>query len=105
MTMGWWNYRVIARGGEYAIYEVYYDDEGNIEAFTENSVCPMGESFDELCKDLEHYQYALKRPVLNYAKLSEQVSVPPFANAGKGRHSEQTKTKHETNEQNPGSTA
>ena len=72
--MGWWNYRVIARDGECAIYEVYYDDEGNIEAFTENPVCPMGESLDELCQDLEYYQRALKQPVLDYAELSKQVA-------------------------------
>jgi hypothetical protein len=61
-----WNYRIMVRNGEYAIYEVYYDDAGNVETFTDEPVYPAGESVEELCKDLEHYQQALRHPVLNY---------------------------------------
>ena len=72
-----WNYRVIVRDGEFAIHEVYYDDAGNIEAFTDEPVYPAGESVEELHKDVEYYQHALRQPVLDYHELSKQVSDSP----------------------------
>ena len=69
-----WDYRILVRNGEYAIYEVYYDESGHIEAFADTPVYPAGDSTEELREDLEHYQRALKHPVLDYDELSKQTS-------------------------------
>ncbi len=53
-----WNYRVIRQDTtderSYEIREVYYDTRGDIETYTENPVCPSGETLEELVEDLEH---------------------------------------------------
>jgi len=53
----YWNYRVVVKDGNCSIYEVYYDDNGRIEAFTEEPVGPSGESLEELRQDLEYFIY------------------------------------------------
>jgi hypothetical protein len=68
-----WNYHVVIKDGQYAIYEIYYDDEGNIALFTEDPVYPMGESLDELRGDLEYLRHALTQPVLKYEEITEQA--------------------------------
>jgi hypothetical protein len=58
----------------------YYDDAGNIEAVTDAPVYPAGASIEELGKDLQYYQRALKHPVLHYDALSKQLAdsqTPP----------------------------
>jgi hypothetical protein len=66
-----WNYRVVRTthgDAEYfAIYEVYYDDDGRPEARTEQPAHPAGETLEEFAKDLTHYQAALQQPVLDDA--------------------------------------
>jgi hypothetical protein len=66
-----WNYRVIhTTDGEeefFAIYEVYYDDNGRPEARTEEPAHPAGETLEELADDLQAYQAALQQPVLDDA--------------------------------------
>jgi hypothetical protein len=66
-----WNYRVVhithGEGESFAIYEVYYDDDGRPKARTENPASPAGETFEELAEDLSYYQAALQEPVLEDA--------------------------------------
>jgi hypothetical protein len=66
-----WNYRVVrTTDGEeesFAIYEVYYDDDGRPEACTEDPAHPSGETLEELAEDLTYYQAALSQPVLDDA--------------------------------------
>jgi hypothetical protein len=66
-----WNYRVvrITHGPEefFAIYEVYYGDDGRPKARTENPAHPAGETLEELAEDLTYYQAALQQPVLEDA--------------------------------------
>ena len=50
-----WNYRVIFQDDCYSIHEVYYDDEGNIESWTERAVGISGETIRELKGDLKYY--------------------------------------------------
>jgi hypothetical protein len=69
-----WEYRVVMRNGEYAIYEVYYDEAGAIEAVTEAPVYPAGTSVEELGRDVKSYQQALKKPVLSYDELCKHVA-------------------------------
>jgi len=68
---GGWNYRVIKRVGEqptdectYQIHEVYYDDAGKVETWTNDPVEPSGETLEELREDCLHYSAALERNVL-----------------------------------------
>ena len=70
----YWNYRVVVKDGNCSIYEVYYDDNGRIEAFTEEPVGPSGESLEELRQDLEYFQLALDQPALDYEALSAEVA-------------------------------
>lgn len=61
-----WNHRVIKdEHGQYMIHEVYYDKDGNIETWTENSTSPCGdESLADLKEDIKIYVKALEKPVL-----------------------------------------
>lgn len=69
-----WNYRVLVKEGQYNIHEVYYDDDGNPEAFTEDSVGPSGGSLEELKEDVRYFSEALSLPVLDYNEL-EKICV------------------------------
>jgi hypothetical protein len=66
-----WNYRVVrTTEGDpesFAIYEVFYDDQGQPEARTEQPSYPAGETLEELRHDLQHYLAALDHPVLEDA--------------------------------------
>lgn len=66
--MGHWNHRVTRQktrfGDWYAIREVYYDDQGNVTAWTEGEMAPVGETVEELRADLERMLAALDEPVL-----------------------------------------
>ncbi len=73
-----WDYRVIVTSGEraslaevraeeyeeWAIHEVYYDDEGKPDSYTENPSSPEGETEEELLRDAVAYMAALAKPVL-----------------------------------------
>ena len=63
-----WNYRVVhtTEGGAeaFAIYEVYYDEQGQPEDRTAQPGYPAGETLAELRDDLRHYLRALEQPVL-----------------------------------------
>jgi hypothetical protein len=63
-----WNYRVIFQDDCYSIHEVYYDDAGNIEGWTERAIGISGETMKELKGDLKYYSSALRKPVLVYNK-------------------------------------
>ncbi len=78
-----WDYRILVRNGEDAIYEVYDDESGHIEACTDTPAYPTGDSTEALREDLEHYQRARKHPVLDYDKLSKQTSG--FQTSRRGR--------------------
>lgn len=65
-----WEYRVIKTETEhediFRIFEVYYDDDDNIEAWTENPVSAMGtDDVENLRKDLKNMQKACElKPIL-----------------------------------------
>lgn len=50
----------------YGVHEVYYDETGDIEGWSEESVIPMGDSKDELKKTLENLMVSLEKEVLDY---------------------------------------
>lgn len=74
--MSFWNYRVILKDGQYAIHEVFYNDQEEPEACTVDSIGPVGDTLAELVEDMEHYARALERPVLVYEDFSEKVITP-----------------------------
>lgn len=72
-----WNYRVMrahekipnASNSEtyYAIYEVYYAEDGSITNWTQDaSGSPFGATLEEMSNDLAWIMTALTKPVLDY---------------------------------------
>ena len=65
-----WNYRVIQRKYKdeaiFAIYEVYYDNNGKPNGITEQPFYPHGYSLQELKEDLKKYVSALDKSVLQW---------------------------------------
>ena len=47
-----WNYRIIKDGDAYGLYEVFYNEEGEIALHSENPDV-VGESVDDIIKSLE----------------------------------------------------
>ena len=75
-----WNYRIIKKKWaedytEFAVHEVYYDDDGKPTAVTETSVYPIGETEEELHRDFKNYSRAFTEPVLNYEDISNEENV------------------------------
>ena len=67
-----WNYRLMKisyrlpdgkREDRFAIHEVYYDDDGTPESYTENPVAPQGVDLEEFRRDFENFsKTALAEP-------------------------------------------
>ena len=74
--MATWNYRVVKRTTEhetfYAIYEVYYDEEGNVIACTVNPVPCFGEDLSELEAAHVLMAEAFSKPTLNYDDIGNE---------------------------------
>ena len=83
-----WNYRVIREQGAdrtgvvwpkssprawttFTIREVYYDDSGKPDSFTDDACFPVGETPEELESDLQMMLLALTKPVLAVPGLTE----------------------------------
>ena len=75
-----WNYRVMVRGGRYAVYEVYYED-GRITNCSAEPTYPTGESPQDLAEEFERCRRALMEPVLDYETLEAEVPQPREADA------------------------
>lgn len=73
-----WNYRVIKQerpeGMTYAIYEVYYDEQDNIQFLSKDPVSPHGETITELTNDLKYMRQALKMPILDMDELDKSFA-------------------------------
>lgn len=65
-----WNYRVMQRveDGEaiYTIHEVYYNDNDVPVLCTKDSIFALGDSVEELKKDMTLMMQAFRKPILNY---------------------------------------
>lgn len=75
-----WNYRVIRKQVEidyyqYEIHEVYYDDDGTIESWTEQPIAPFGESFLELQNDLNYMAKATQKPILEEKEIAGELKL------------------------------
>ena len=67
------NYRVIVHDGQYAVYEVFYADDGRIVGYTQDPVFPRAESLEELAVELRRYEAALNEPPLDYAEQQSEA--------------------------------
>jgi len=72
-----WNYRVIyiPKDGDsifdddqFVIREVFYNDDDEIEFWTEEDASPFGETFEELADDFDLMQEAFEKPILMLTK-------------------------------------
>ena len=78
--MGVWEYRVVERIASrphmddaiwYEIIEVYYDDDGKLDA-TSDKICPAGDTVDDLREDLELMLAATNKPVISHEEFNQQ---------------------------------
>ena len=65
-----WNYRVMRHTDAFGrvflgIHESYYNDEGEVTAWTDDLSAPAGETIEELRGDLEKMIRALEYPVID----------------------------------------
>lgn len=68
--MGYWNYRVVRRCNPpdasdehcFGIHEIYYAEDGSVEAWTESPCSPVGATPAELVADLRQMTDALSEP-------------------------------------------
>lgn len=66
-----WNYRVMKRKNEkgeydFGIYEVFYDDNGKVVSWTQESMTPVCSSEDGLDHELNLMRETLKKDTLLY---------------------------------------
>jgi hypothetical protein len=59
-----WEYRVMNRGGELAIYEVHYRADGTVEGYSAEPTFPAAATVDSLRVNCHQYLAALEKPVL-----------------------------------------
>lgn len=60
-----WNYRVIREGDNYRIVEVFYDDNGRIEGWSDSTDTILSwDSYSNLKGSAEVVLYAFEKPVL-----------------------------------------
>ena len=74
-----WAYRVVLKGGHYAIHEVYYNEGGGLVTLTEEPVYPTGRDIEDWYSDMLYYFEACGEPVLNYDELCHQAKGFPVA--------------------------
>ena len=66
----YWNYRVVRRAGEVAIYEAYYDDDGNVRSLTLDPVSPSSEDPATLKERLELMLEAFDKSVVEFDQVN-----------------------------------
>ena len=79
-----WNYRIVktdfSGAVEFAIHEVYYDENGEPDGATQNPSWPAGETWEEFQADLNNYNMAMLQPVLDYDMFLEQEASSASSN-------------------------
>jgi len=85
MRVSAWNYRVVRKRHEveetvtFQIHEVYYNESGEIEAWSEHPVQPLGESVGELREDIRYFVSAFRKDVLEeFEREGKTVLGPAF---------------------------
>ena len=70
-----WNYRVVAKDGQLAVHEVFYDNDGLITGFTGDPVHPRADTLEDLADEFERYRRALSEPVLDFHALEADAAA------------------------------
>ncbi len=52
------------KGESFGIHEVYYNKNGKPKMYSENHMCPHGETLDELRSDIEFMLKAFEKTIL-----------------------------------------
>ena len=66
-----WNYRIIKRknsegGFEFGIYEVFFDENGKVSGYTQESLTPVCSSSEDLEYEMKVMMKAFKSDILEY---------------------------------------
>lgn len=66
-----WNYRIMRRKSEadeyeYGIYEVFYNEAGEVKGYTENSLTPVCDSAEGLFEEMQIMFKAFENETLDY---------------------------------------
>jgi hypothetical protein len=74
-----WNYRVIKKGEEFGLYEVFYNDEGEISAHAESPDL-VGESMEDLLASLSLMKKDILRTMNERDRILEfdKIEFKPF---------------------------
>tara|TARA_E500000331_G_scaffold45258_1_gene38014 strand:+ start:113 stop:346 length:234 start_codon:yes stop_codon:yes gene_type:complete len=74
-----WNYRVIKKEGSYGLYEVFYNDEGEISAHAENPDL-VGDSMEGLLAQLSMMKKDILRTMNEPDRVLEfdKIEFKPF---------------------------
>lgn len=71
-----WNYRVVESKTDketyYSIRGVYYNDKGEADGWGRKPQYPIGETLEDLKKEVKHFQEALSKPILNEKELEKK---------------------------------
>ena len=74
-----WNYRVCFRpsvaGGGHQIHEVYYDDKGRIEFYSQRPVSSFGDDTDELYEDFANMWKAFDKEPLDLDRVDKKIFI------------------------------
>lgn len=65
-----WNYRLVKKGGEVAIYSAYYDENGQVEALSVDPSHVCSYSVEEVETILQLMMECLEEPVLDHEEHS-----------------------------------
>ena len=60
------------KDGVFAVHSVYYDDDGKIQGWSENSLSPEVEDLDELKTTLELMLESLKEDIIKVDSITEK---------------------------------
>ncbi|MEL7561233.1 hypothetical protein [Stutzerimonas chloritidismutans] len=84
--MNTWNYRVIKsqdpiEGATFKIHEVYYDQSGEIEMWTERPVVLEEGSMESLETTLKYMLDATRKPPLEEASIDGKIRLVPVSSS------------------------
>ncbi|MCU0352036.1 MAG: hypothetical protein MUF43_14600 [Flavobacterium sp.] len=69
--MGYWNYRIMKKENDkgqfnFGIYEIFYDDNGKVNSYSENSLTPVCDSEEDLKEEMKIMMEAFEKETLTY---------------------------------------
>ena len=68
-----WNFRVVKKGDDFAVYYAYYGTDGELNALSQSEVSPTAEDVESLRQTLGLMMEACEKPVVEY---SDEISAP-----------------------------